>query len=163
LIECGETQRRTQLPNLPKEAETWTALYELAVNVLDPIIEYYGSIKLTYGFCSPDLARSISERIAPKLDQHSAHERNRKGKYVCERLGAAADFLVEDENMREVVDWIAENVSFDRLYFYGNNRPIHISYSANQKGEIVELIHTADGKSLPRVWEKKGKSSFSAG
>ena len=75
LIECGETQQKTQLPNLPKEADTYTALYELAVNVLDPIIEYYGSIKLTYGFCSPALARAISNRIAPELDQHAAHER----------------------------------------------------------------------------------------
>jgi DNA phosphorothioation-associated putative methyltransferase len=156
LIECGETQRTTQLANLPKEAETYTALYELAVNVLDPIIEYYGSIKLTYGFCSPDLARSISGRIAPDLDQHSAHEKNRRGKYICERLGAAADFLVEDENMREVVGWISENVPFDRIYFYGDNRPIHISYSGNPKGEIVELIQTAKGKSIPRSWSNRG-------
>ncbi|MDW7618915.1 MAG: hypothetical protein SCG84_03400, partial [Nitrosomonadaceae bacterium] len=28
-IECGETQARTELPNLPKEADTYTALYEL--------------------------------------------------------------------------------------------------------------------------------------
>jgi DNA phosphorothioation-associated putative methyltransferase len=154
LIECGEAQQRTRLPNLPREPETYTALFELAENVLDPIIEYYGSIKLTYGFCSPDLARVISCRIAPELDQHAAHEKNRRGKYVCRRLGAAADFLVEDENMHDVVDWISENVPFDRLYFYGPNRQIHISYSANPKKEIVEFIQTEDGKSTPRVWPR---------
>jgi DNA phosphorothioation-associated putative methyltransferase len=105
LIECGETRDKMRLSNLPKEAETYTALNDLAINVLDPIIEYYGSIKLTYGFCSSELGRLISSRIAPELDQHSAHERNRRGKYVCERVGAVADFLVEDENMREVVDY----------------------------------------------------------
>jgi hypothetical protein len=92
LIECGETQRRTQLANLPKEADSYTALYELATHVLDPIIEYFGSIKLTYGFCSPELSRVISQGIAPNLDQHAAHEKNRKGNYVCQRLGAAVDF-----------------------------------------------------------------------
>jgi DNA phosphorothioation-associated putative methyltransferase len=155
LIECGETQQKLHLANLPKEPDTYTALYELAVNVLDPIIEYYGSIKLTYGFCSSDLSRVISGRIAPKLDQHAAHERNRRGKYVCPRLGAAADFIVEDENMREVVDWISENVPFDRLYYYGHNRPIHISFSAAPKKEIVELIQTTNGKRTPRVWPKR--------
>jgi hypothetical protein len=154
LIECGETQQKAQLPNLPKEADTYTALCELAVNVLDPIIEYYGSIKLTYGFCSPALARVISSRIAPELDQHAAHEKNRRGKYVCRRLGAAADFIVEDEDMREVVNWISENVVFDRLYFYGSNRPIHISFSAEPKRKIIELIRTTNGKSIPRAWRK---------
>jgi hypothetical protein len=88
LIECGETQQRTRLANLPKDPDTFTALYELAINVLDPIIEYFGSIKLTYGFCSPELSRAISGGIAPSLDQHAAHEKNRKGSYVCPRLGA---------------------------------------------------------------------------
>lgn len=32
----------------------------------------------------------------------------------------AVDFIVEDENMREVVVWIFQNVPFDRLYFYGS-------------------------------------------
>ena len=73
---------------------------------------------------------------------------------MCRRLGAAADFLVEDEDMREVVNWISENVVFDRLYFYGSNRPIHISFSAAPKTEIIELIPTTNGKSTPRVWQK---------
>ena len=50
LIECGETQRRLSVPNLPKARETYSALLELATNILDPAIEYFGSIELTYGF-----------------------------------------------------------------------------------------------------------------
>jgi hypothetical protein len=155
IIECGETQRRMQLANLPKEADSYTALYELATNVLDPVIEYFGSIKLTYGFCSSELSRAISQGIAPNLDQHAAHEKNRKGNYVCQRLGAAVDFIVEDEDMREVVDWIWENVAFDRLYFYGNARPIHISYSSTLKKEVIELIERPDKARVPRVWKKQ--------
>ena len=70
------------------------------------------------------------------------------------RLGAAVDFLVEDENMREVVDWISKNIRFDRLYFYGADRPIHISFSAAPKREIVEIVELDNGKSMPRVWPK---------
>ena len=73
-------------------------------------------MRLTYGFSSPELARQIEGRIAPKLDQHAACELNRKGAPVCRRLGAAVDFIVEDENMEEVARWIINNLSFDRLY-----------------------------------------------
>jgi DNA phosphorothioation-associated putative methyltransferase len=151
LIECGETQRKTHLPNLPQQVDSYNALWELATNVLDPVIEYYGSIKLTYGFCSSDLARAIPGRIAPSLDQHAAHEKNKKARYICERLGAAVDFLVEDEDMRDVVDWISQNVPFDRIYFYGPHRPIHVSFAPTPKNEIIELVESTNGKRIPRV------------
>ena len=150
LIECGETQQKTGLTNLPKQADSYTALYELAVNVLDPVIEYFGMIRMTYGFCSHELGKHIKNRVAPKLDQHAAHELNTRKNVICPRLGAAVDFIVEDENMREVADWIAENTPFDRLYFYGENRPIHVSYRLEQKGEYVDLVTTASGRQVPR-------------
>jgi DNA phosphorothioation-associated putative methyltransferase len=150
LIECGETQQTTGLSNHPKQPDSYTALYELAVNVLDPVIDYFGMIHLTYGFCSHELGKHIKKRVAPKLDQHAAHERNSKSNLICPRLGAAVDFIVEDENMREVADWIAENTPFDRLYFYGENRPIHVSFSAEPKGETIDLVMTDNGRQIPR-------------
>lgn len=153
LIECGETQVRTGNPNLPKEPGSYTALYELATKILDPLIDYYGMIKLTYGFCSPELNRHIKGRIAPKLDQHAAHELNRVGKPVCPRLGAAVDFIVEDEDMKEVAYWIMANLTFDRLYFYGPDRPIHISYSASTNAEAWELRSLSNGKFVPRSFK----------
>jgi DNA phosphorothioation-associated putative methyltransferase len=149
LIECGETRERTGLPNLPREPDSYTALLELAVNILDPVIEYFGRIEPTYGFCSPELAKHISGRIAPELDQHAAHELNRRGKPVCPRLGAAVDFLVEDEDMAEVARWIMANLPFDRLYFYGRDRPIHVSYSERPAGEAWEMREIG-GRRVPR-------------
>ena len=151
LIECGETQQRTGLLNLPEEPETYTALYELATNILDPVIEYFGAIKLTFGFCSPELAKSITGKIAPKLDQHAAHEKNKRGRLICERLGAAVDFLVEDENMLEVADWIVANAQFDRLYYYGPSRPIHVSFGPETKGQFVELTISKNGRVIPFI------------
>jgi DNA phosphorothioation-associated putative methyltransferase len=153
-IQCGETQQRTRTPNLPKEPDSYTALYELATNVIDPIIEYFGVIKLTFGFCAPELAREIPGRIAPTLDQHAACEKNQRGRYVCDRLGAAVDFLVEHEDMREVVDWIAEHLPFDRIYFYDADRPIHVSFSPNPKGEIIDLVKGSNKRLIPRVRKK---------
>lgn len=51
LIECGETQQSTGTPNCPKQPESYTALYDLATHILDPVIDYFGMIQLTYGFC----------------------------------------------------------------------------------------------------------------
>ena len=151
IIECGETQAKTGLANCPKQADSYTALYDLASHVLDPVIDYFGMIKLTYGFCSHDLGKHIKGRVAPKLDQHAAHETNSKKTFICPRLGAAIDFIVEDENMREVADWVAENTLFDRLYFYGEDRPIHVSYGPEQKGEYIDLVMTESGRQVPRI------------
>jgi len=151
-IECGETQTRTELPNLPKQADSYTALLDLAINVLDPVIDYFGMIRLTYGFASPDLTKLIKGRIAPKLDQHSAHELNRLGNPVCERLGAAVDFLVEDEDMVEVGRWIAANIAFDRLYIYGRNEPIHISFGPEMSSQITVMTPgEASGRLVPKT------------
>ncbi|MDO8827379.1 DNA phosphorothioation-associated putative methyltransferase [Methylophaga sp.] len=150
LIECGETQQATGISNLPKQADSYNALYDLAINILDPVIEYFGMIRLTYGFCSHELGKHIKKRVAPKLDQHAAHELNSKKNLICPRLGAAIDFIVDDENMREVADWIAENTPYDRLYFYGENRPIHVSFGLVQKKEYVDLVMTDLGCQIPR-------------
>jgi DNA phosphorothioation-associated putative methyltransferase len=157
LIECGETWQKIKINNNPIQADSYTALYELAKNILDPVIDYYGMISLTYGFASSALTKHIKRRIAPKLDQHSAYEKNKKNEYICPRLGAAVDFIVEDENMLEVVEWIKDNLVFDRLYFYGVDRPIHIScnYLYENKKEIIEMRLSESGRLIPRKWTSK--------
>ncbi len=115
------------------------------------MIEYFGMIRLTYGFCSPELARKIPGRIDPKRDQHAAHELNRRGQAVCERLGAAVDFIVDDESMLEVAQWIVANTPFDRLYFYGDDKPIHVSFGPNHDRQIVRMVEHSSGTLLPRV------------
>jgi hypothetical protein len=151
LIECGETQQRLSLANCPKQPDSYIALYDLASHILDPVIDYFGIISLTYGFCSHELGKHINKQVAPKLDQHAAHELNTKKNLICPRLGAAIDFIVEDENMREVADWVAAYTPFDRLYFYGENRPIHVSYGPEQKGEYIDLVMTNSGNQVPKI------------
>ena len=152
-IECGETQQRLQLKNIPLNPETYNALHDLAVNILDPLIDYFGSVKLTYGFCSPGLAKHIPGRIAPELDQHAGHELNSKKKPVCSRGGAACDFIVEDEDMKEVADWIIANLPFDRLYFYGPDKPMHISYAQSRSNKAYRLMPTQAGGLVPRPYK----------
>ena len=155
-VECGETQEAEQIENRPKQPETYTALFDLAKKLLDPIIDYFGMVQLTYGFCSAELGKKIPGRIAPKLDQHASHELNRLGNPICERVGAAVDFLVEDEDMFEVSQWIAENLEFDRLYFYGKDRPIHLSFSESPTQQVTVMTRGGKAKKLlPRSYSRE--------
>lgn len=148
---CTQTYQAyaSQIDILPKNKASIEALKELNLFILDPIIDYFsqGKFQLTYGFCSPHLKRYLTQkdpitgkkngRIDPSRDQHMAHEINKNGKYYCERLGAACDFLILDLPSNHLVDWIlAQKLPFDSLYFYGNDRPIHISYGPQQKRDI---------------------------
>ncbi len=151
LIECGETQASLGLQNRPTNPATYNALHDLAKNILDPVIDYFGSIRLTYGFCSSELAAKIEGRIAPKLDQHASHELNRNGVPICSRLGAAADFIVDDEDMIEVAQWIVSNLVFDRLYLYGVDRPIHVSYSETPAAQVTIMRKSNTGRLIPRT------------
>jgi DNA phosphorothioation-associated putative methyltransferase len=152
LIKCGETQSRLEIPNLPLNPETYNSLYELCVEILDPVIDYFGAIKLTYGFCSPLLSAKIGGKIAPKLDQHASCEFNTNGKYICSRKGAAVDFLVEDESMLEVARWMVNNVKFDRIYYYGKNKPIHVSFGPENSRQIVLMpLNEKTQKLIPKA------------
>ena len=136
---------------LGAQPETQNTLHVLALQELGPVIDYFGMIRLTYGFCSPELAREISGRIDPKRDQHAAHELNRLGNPVCPRLGAAVDFVVEDESMLEVAQWIVSNTPFDRLYFYGDDLPLHVSFGPDHSRQVVRMTPGKSGRLIPRV------------
>ena len=150
-IECGQTQKRLGVTNVPLNPRTYNALSHLALEVLDPVIDYFGSIELTYGFSSSELAKKIASKIAPKLDQHSGHECNKLGNPICERLGVACDFIVEDESMLEVARWLASNTNFDRLYFYGDDRPIHVSAGPENLKQVTLMLKSkASNRLIPR-------------
>ncbi|WP_242024511.1 hypothetical protein [Trichocoleus sp. FACHB-591] len=76
-------------------------------------------------------------RVAPSRDQHMAHEVNRNGKYYCDRLGAACDFYILGLESDRLVEWILEQrLPFDSLYYYGSDRPIHISYGPQDRQNV---------------------------
>jgi hypothetical protein len=160
LIQCGETQARIGIPNLPLNPETYNALYSLSTQLLDPVIDYFGAIKITYGFCSPVLGSNIRSRIAPKLDQHASHECNKQGEPICDRLGSAVDFIIDDEDMTDVAKWIIENLTFDRIYLYGRTKPLHISFSETPSAQISLMLPSKSGKLIPRKTNKENYSTL---
>ena len=43
------------------------------------------------------------------------------------------------------------NTPFDRLYFYGADRPIHVSHGPEHRRQVVRMLAGKDGRLLPRV------------
>lgn len=157
-IHCGKTQAQTQLANLPIDPRTIAAIEKIALTVLDPIVEQFGEIKLTYGFCSNNLLKQIkkcpSPGIAPQLDQHAGYEVNSRGTPICKRAGFACDFYVLNTDSLIVAQWIVNNLSFDRLYFYGKNRSIHISIAPKNSCAITLLAQSTTGRQIPKNIKK---------
>lgn len=163
LCECTDTYRTfaDSVDPLPKNQKSLEALELLTSRLLDPIIDHFGSdrFKLTYGFCSDDLRRKLVSknpetgkpygRVAPKLDQHVAAETLSDGLPICARGGAAVDFRIIGCGSRDVALWIInEGLPFDRLYFYGDDRSIHLSHGPENSRYICAFSE----KGLP---EKK--------
>ncbi|MEO7330294.1 MAG: hypothetical protein ABI193_17085 [Minicystis sp.] len=136
---------------MTREPETFEAMRALCAAVLDPLVDHLGPITLTYGFASASLTRAIPARIHPPLDQHAGHERNRAGKPICSRLGFAVDLVVPGVDSRRAAAWIVEHTAFDRLYFYGADRPLHVSVGPEQARQIVHLRRGPSGRLIPRV------------
>ncbi|MBW4652601.1 MAG: hypothetical protein KME20_06115 [Kaiparowitsia implicata GSE-PSE-MK54-09C] len=157
---CTQTYQRfaDQIDPFPKNLEeTLPALEVLCQYIIDPVIDGFGRdspaerrrdrFQLTYGFCSVDLKRWLAKKdpltgkkhgiATPSLDQHMAHEVKRNGRYYCDRLGAACDFRIVELESDRLMEWILEQqLPFDSLYYYGSDRPIHISYGPQHKQNI---------------------------
>lgn len=71
-----------------------------------------------------------------------------------DRLGAACDFRIMGLESDRLVEWILEQqLPFDSLYYYGGDRPVHISYAPQHRGAIWSFTE----KGTPT---RKGMASF---
>ena len=62
------------------------------------------------------------------------------GNLICKRTGAACDFIIVGADMREVAEWTLMNTDADRVYFYGADRPVHVSHSSTPACQFVEVF-----------------------
>ncbi len=156
LIECGDTWHRlaeagSTPSNIPQEQETISAIQDICRTILDPAVDVFGKLLLTYGFSSAELAARIANRIAPSLDQHAGSEKTRSGSAICDRGGMAVDFHVPGVSSAEIAKWVCSTTRFDRLYFYGPNNPVHVSVGPSNTGQVVIMERGPSGKRIPRV------------
>ncbi len=135
-------------------------LVKLTTQILLPLAEHFGDLTITYGFTSAKLSRYIQHQspagTAPTLDQHACCELNTKESPICERPGAACDFIMQgyEARMHEVALYICQHLPFDKLYFYGRNRPVHVSVSDTPLRHLQVMMKSPNGRRYP------GKKAF---
>lgn len=57
--------------------------------------------------------------------------------------------------MLEVAQWMVQNTPFDRLYFYGNDKPLHVSYGKEHNRVIVLMLPGKSRQLVPTVVTKE--------
>ena len=130
----SETAIRKGIDNSADEIVT-AHLQALVDNVLQPVRDKFGSVKVTSGYRSPLLNSSIG---GSKTSHH------------C--YGFAADFEVVGMDNRELAIWIRDNLEFTQLIleFYTAGDPnsgwVHCSYDAKDLKKQVLTATKVDGK-----------------
>ena len=61
------------------------------------------------------------------------------------------DFRVLEESSLKVARWAVCQTPFDRLYFYNEQLPIHVSIAFDPIGQIVEIGRSKSGRRTPIV------------
>ena len=112
----SDTAIRLDINNNPNSGQI-EKLKDLCENILQPVRDHFGRVKVTSGFRSPELCQAIGSSIN---SQHARAE--------------AADFEVVGVDNAELFDWIKNNLTPDQLIleFYTPGEPnsgwIHASW-----------------------------------
>ena len=130
----SDTAIRMGINNNPS-AEQMEKLKALCENILQPVRDHFGRVKVTSCFRSVDLCLAI------KSSANSQHAK-----------AEAADFEVMGTDNAELADWIYKNLDFDQLIleFYTpgehNSGWIHCSYTPNQPRKQFLHAFKSEGK-----------------
>ena len=130
----SDTAIRKGIDNNPN-ADQVEKLKALCENILQPVRDHFGRVKVTSGYRSPELCTAIGSSIN---SQHAKAE--------------AADFEVIDTDNAELADWIHSNLSYDQLIleYYTPGEPnsgwIHCSYIPEDRRAQFMHAYRQEGK-----------------
>ena len=130
----SQTAERKGIDNTPTEEHTEN-LKLLCENILQPVRDHFGRVKVTSGFRSEQLCLKIGSSVN---SQHAKAE--------------AADFECMGTDNAELADWIHANLEYDQLIleFYTPGEPnsgwIHCSYTTDQPRKQFLHAYKSEGK-----------------
>ena len=133
----SDTAIRLDINNNPNSGQI-EKLKALCENILQPVRDHFGRVKVTSGFRSVDLCLAIG---SSSNSQHAKAE--------------AADFEVMGTDNAELADWIHSNLSYDQLIleYYTPGEPnsgwIHCSYIP--EGSRAQFMH---------AYRQEGKTKY---
>jgi hypothetical protein len=155
LLNWYQERHPITINNSPKEVESINSTLMLIETILLPISKNLGNIDITYGFVSPELNRYIQKKSSsgtyPSIDQHAASELNQANSQICKRHGLACDFIVNgyENKMDQVMLFIVNNLDFDKIYYYGNDRPLHVSVGHESERHLQVMNVSDKGRRIP--------------
>ena len=130
----SDTAIRKGIDNNPN-ADQIEKLKALCENILQPVRDHFGRVKVTSGYRSVELCTAIGSSVN---SQHAKAE--------------AADFECMGTDNAELADWIYANLDFDQLIleFYTPGEPnsgwIHCSYTPDQPRKQFLHAFKSEGK-----------------
>ena len=130
----SDTAIRKGINNNPN-AEQIEKLKALCENILQPVRDHFGRVKITSGFRSVELCMAIGS---------SANSQHAKAE--------AADFECVGVDNAELADWIKDNLPYDQLIveYYTPGEPnsgwIHCSYVPDQPRASYLWAYRSEGK-----------------
>ena len=130
----SDTAIRLDINNNPNSGQI-EKLKDLCENILQPVRDHFGRVKVTSGFRSPDLCIAIGSSVN---SQHAKAE--------------AADFECVGVDNAELADWINRELRYDQLIveYYTPGEPnsgwIHCSWIAEQPRASFLWAYKSEGK-----------------
>ena len=130
----SDTAIRKGIDNNPN-ADQIEKLKALCENILQPVRDHFGRVKITSGYRSPELCVAIGSSLN---SQHARAE--------------AADFEVVGVDNCDLADWIKRELPYDQLIleFYTPGEPnsgwIHCSYVSDKPRKQLLRAFREDGK-----------------
>ena len=155
LLNWYQKKHHICIDNSPKEVESIKSIFMLVETVLIPVSKKFGEIKITYGFVSPELNRYIQRNSSsgtyPSTDQHAASELNQANNQICNRQGLACDFIVNgyEKQVGQIMLFIVNNLDFDKIYYYGNDKPLHVSVGHKSEKHLQVMNVSENGRRIP--------------
>ena len=144
----SDTAIRKGINNNPN-AEQIEKLKSLCENILQPVRDHFGRVKVTSGFRSPELCQAIGSSVN---SQHAKAE--------------AADFECVGVENAERADWIKRELPYDQLILelYTPGEPnsgwIHCSYSEGLPRKQFLHAFRSEGKTKYKPIIGKAKDLF---
>ena len=135
----SDTAIRRGINNNPT-AEQVDKLKALCENILQPVRDHFGRVKITSGFRNAELCIAIGSSVN---SQHAKAE--------------AADFECIGVDNAELFDWIKNNLTPDQLIleFYTPGIPdsgwVHVSYKKEGNRKSILTAMKEDGKTVYKV------------
>ena len=135
----SETATRLGIDNNPTDQILFN-LQTLIHEVITPIVNHFGDIKITSGYRSPELCLKIGSSIK---SQH------------C--LGMAVDCEVLGVPNKELADWIVNHLDYDQciLEFWKPDEPnsgwVHISYNKAGNRKMYLRAYKSNNRTVYEV------------